>query len=115
MNEPVDAPMSRVQSGHHQESETGPCNKTTYPKTVTRPRRQYLHDVRCGPADECSTDRPSLSNCHCFVHPNSNQPAAKAPFLLEFREILGGSDATILNCLCRAFRVWKNSTCYEAQ
>ena len=62
-----------------------------------------------------STNSLSSSDCHCLVQDNSNQPAAKSAFLLEFWEILRGPGAAILDCLFRAFTARKNSTRYEAQ
>ena len=57
----------------------------------------------------------SSSNCHCLVHENSNQPAAKSAFPLEFWKILRSPGTAIVDCLFRAFTVRKNSTRYEAQ
>jgi len=70
---------------------------------------------RCEQWPRISTDRLSSSNCHCLVQKNSNQPDAKSAFLFEFREILRGPGAAILDYLFRAFTVRKDSTRYEAQ
>src|SRR5258706_4868467 len=57
----------------------------------------------------------SSSNCHCLIQKNSNQPAAKSAFVLEFSGILRGPDAAILDCLFRASTIRKNSTRYQAR